>query len=63
MHILISHCPETLRLSRPEMSALHLAARNGHSVVVLSLINAGIPVNTMVIIIIMMMIICHYFLV
>ena len=30
------------------MSALHLAARNGHSVVVLSLINAGIPVNTVV---------------
>lgn len=29
-------------------SPLHLAARNGHSLVALSLINAGISVNTVV---------------
>jgi hypothetical protein len=46
VHILISHHPEILRLSRPEVCPLHLASRNGHSVVLLSLINAGIPINT-----------------
>lgn len=48
VHLLISHCPEMLYLQRVQFSPLHLAARNGHTVVALSLINAGISVNTVV---------------
>ena len=48
VHLLISHCPEMLFIQRAQFSPLHLAARNGHTVVALSLINAGISVNTVV---------------
>lgn len=48
VHLLISHWPEILQLSREAFSPLHLAARNGHTLVALSLINAGISINTRV---------------
>ena len=48
VHLLISNAPEILQLQRADFSPLHLAARNGHTVVALSLINAGICVNTVV---------------
>ena len=48
VHLLISTAPEILQLQRADFSPLHLAARNGHTVVALSLINAGICVNTVV---------------
>lgn len=48
VELLMSHCPEMLYIQRPQFSPLHLAARNGHTVVTLSLINAGISVNTVV---------------
>ena len=48
VHLLISTAPEILQLQRVDFSPLHLAARNGHTVVALSLINAGLCVNTVV---------------
>ena len=48
VHFLISYSPESLRPTVKGFSPLHLAARNGHSLVALSLINAGISVNTVV---------------
>ena len=50
VHLLVSCCPELLQTARHDAptSPLHLAVRNGHTLVALSIINAGLSVNTLV---------------
>ena len=49
VNLLVSHCPELLSANQYKLfSPLHLAARNGHVIVALSIINAGQDVNSMV---------------
>jgi len=49
VNLLVSHCPELLSSNHYKLfSPLHLAARNGHVIVALSIINAGQDVNSMV---------------
>ena len=49
VNLLVSHCPELLSANiHKSFSPLHLAARNGHVIVALSIINAGQNINSVV---------------